>query len=149
MSGSLFLADETATTALGGHLAALLRPGDVVTLSGDLGAGKTSLARAILRALAGDPGLEVPSPTFSLVQPYAFQGRPVLHADLYRIGSAVELEELGLFEEPNAIVLIEWPDRAPQLYAQAEVAVALAVPSDGTGRTATVDFRDGRSLPNA
>ena len=110
-----FLPDETATALLGNDIAAALRPGDVVALRGDLGAGKTVLARAIIRSLAADPELEVPSPTFTVVQ--AYEARfPVAHFDLYRISSSQEIEELG-FDEASAsgIVLIEWPDRAAEL----------------------------------
>ena len=107
-----FLPDEAATVLLGDDLAAALRPGDAVALHGDLGAGKTSLARAILRALAGDRALEVPSPTFTLVQHY--DGRcPASHFDLYRLAAPDELDELG-FDEALAggVALVEWPERA-------------------------------------
>jgi len=92
------VADLAGTERLAGRLAPLLRPGDLVLLGGDLGAGKTAFARALLRALADDPALEVPSPTFTLVQPYETRRLPVLHADLYRLGSAEEVFELGLDE---------------------------------------------------
>ena len=106
----MILADERATQALGTAIAALLRPSDVVTLSGPLGVGKTALARAILGAL-GHPG-EVPSPTFAIVQPYEQLEPPVWHVDLYRIESAGEMEELGLEGELDAALLVEWPERA-------------------------------------
>ena len=106
----MILADERATQALGRAIAALLRPSDVVTLSGPLGVGKTALARAILGAL-GHPG-EVPSPTFAIVQPYEQLEPPVWHVDLYRIESAGEMEELGLEGELDAALLVEWPERA-------------------------------------
>ncbi len=106
------LADDAATARLGQDLALALRTGDVLALSGDLGAGKTTLARALIRANAGDPWLDVPSPTFTLVQSY--EGRvPVHHFDLYRLGGPAELDELG-FDEALAggAALIEWPERA-------------------------------------
>jgi tRNA threonylcarbamoyl adenosine modification protein YjeE len=106
------LANEQATARLACDLAALLQPGDVVTLSGDLGAGKTTFARALIRRLAGDPRLEVPSPTFTLVQSYPLAPFPILHADLYRVSDPEELAELGIEEAENAAILIEWPDRA-------------------------------------
>ena len=106
----MILADERATQALGTAIAALLRPSDVVTLSGPLGVGKTALARAILGAL-GHPG-EVPSPTFAIVQPYEQLEPPVWHVDLYRIERAGEMEELGLEGELDAALLVEWPERA-------------------------------------
>lgn len=113
---SLVLADETATAGLMADLALLIGPGDVITLSGDLGAGKTAAARAMIRYLAGDDALEVPSPTFTLVQGYELSSFAVVHADLYRVDDPRELEEIGLSPLPEgAIALIEWPDRAPGL----------------------------------
>ncbi|HET7716451.1 MAG TPA: tRNA (adenosine(37)-N6)-threonylcarbamoyltransferase complex ATPase subunit type 1 TsaE, partial [Bauldia sp.] len=107
------LPDEAATVALAEDIAACLGPGDVVALSGDLGAGKTTFARALIRAVADDPGLEVPSPTFTLVQTYAFGRIAIAHFDLYRLSGPEELDELGLDEALAAgAVLIEWPDRA-------------------------------------
>ena len=139
MNGTHFLADDAATTAFGTKLAATLRRGDIVTLSGDLGAGKTALARAILRALSGEPTLDVPSPTFALVQPYDFNGQTVLHADLYRLAAERDLAELGLLDDPAAIVLIEWPERAPGLAAAATIHVSLTIPSDGVGRQVVIE----------
>jgi tRNA threonylcarbamoyl adenosine modification protein YjeE len=129
-----FLPDEAATTTFGAALAAELRPGDLVLLEGDLGAGKSTLARALVRALVGDPGLDVPSPSFALVQPYERPAGPVLHADLYRLGSAREIDELGLFDRPQAIVIVEWPERAPELEGLAAVVLSLAIPPGGVGR---------------
>lgn len=106
----MILADETATEALGGKLAGRLRPGDVVTLSGPLGVGKTALARSIIRAL-GHEG-EVPSPSFAIVQPYENLDPPVWHVDLYRIEKAGEMDELGLDSAADAALLVEWPDHA-------------------------------------
>ena len=134
----IFLADDEATAALGVHLAGTLKLGDLVLLEGGLGAGKTALARAIIRALAGDPSLEVPSPTFALVQPYEANGVPVLHADLYRIANPRETEELGLVDRSDAIVLIEWPERAPELATSATLAIQLTIPPGGQGRVAEI-----------
>src|SRR5690348_17970604 len=107
------LADETATAQLMADLALLIGPGDLVTLSGDLGAGKTAAARAMIRYLADDETIEVPSPTFTLAQGYELPSFPLLHADLYRINDPVELEEIGLSPLPDgAVGLIEWPGRA-------------------------------------
>jgi len=133
-----FLPDDAATAALGASLARELGGGDIVLLEGDLGAGKTALARAIIRALAGDPGLDVPSPTFALVQPYDTARGPVLHADLYRLGDPREVDELGLLDNPEAIVLVEWAERDPQLVAAATLVVQLAIPTGGQGRQAIV-----------
>src|SRR5580700_9933891 len=110
---SLALSNETATAHLMADLAMLIGPGDVITLSGDLGAGKTAAARAMIRYLAADDTLEVPSPTFTLVQAYDLPPFPLLHADLYRISDASELEEIGLSPLPEgAVALVEWPERA-------------------------------------
>jgi tRNA threonylcarbamoyl adenosine modification protein YjeE len=133
-----FLRDEAATTAYGTALAADLRAGDLVLLQGDLGAGKSTLARALVRALVGDPALEVPSPSFSLVQPYEGPAGPILHADLYRLASAAEVDELGLFDRPEAIVIVEWPERAPDLARRATLTLVLAIPPGGTGRELVV-----------
>ncbi len=131
-----FLPDEAATILLGDDIAAAVRPGDVLALSGDLGAGKTTLARAVVRALSGDRNLEVPSPTFTLVQSYDAR-LPVAHFDLYRLASPDELDELG-FEESAAasVVLVEWPERAGDRLPPEVVHVALA--EEGSGRRATI-----------
>lgn len=136
-----FLPDDAATLAFGGELAALLRPGDIVSLEGELGAGKSALARATIRALADDPDLEIPSPTFALVQPYDTRRGPVLHADLYRLGDAAEADELGLLDTPDAIVLVEWAERAAQVEAAATILIALAIPPGGKGRQVTMTRR--------
>ena len=112
-SHAVSLANEQATYRLMRDIAVALEPGDLVTLSGDLGAGKTTFARALIRHLAGDPELPVPSPTFTLMQAYELPQGPLVHADLYRLDSSSELAELGFDDLPrNAIVLLEWPDRA-------------------------------------
>lgn len=144
MSGDIFLPDDVATAALGRRLAAVLRPSDIVRLEGDLGAGKTALARAIIRALSADAELEVPSPTFALVQPYETSAGPVLHADLYRIADPRETDELGLLDRPEAIVLLEWSERDPHLAALATAEVSLSIPAGGNGRSAQVTFVDNR-----
>ena len=105
------LATEQATRRLAMDVAAMLAPGDLVTLSGDLGAGKTTFARAVVRHLASDLRLEVPSPTFTLVQTYALPRFPVVHGDLYRVSEPSELNELGFDDTTDAAVLLEWPER--------------------------------------
>ena len=115
---SVALANETATAHLMADLALLVGPGDVITLSGDLGAGKTAAARAMIRYLADDPALEVPSPTFTLAQSYDLPF-PLVHADLYRINDSSELEEIGLSPLPEGtLALIEWPERARRCAAR-------------------------------
>jgi tRNA threonylcarbamoyl adenosine modification protein YjeE len=107
------LANEQATLRFMVDVAVAIEPGDLITLSGDLGAGKTTFARALIRHLAGDPELAVPSPTFTLIQSYELPQFPLVHADLYRLEGPGELAELGFDDLPrNAIVLLEWPDRA-------------------------------------
>src|SRR5262249_13415682 len=110
-SFSVVLPDEIATLRLAVDVAAALEPGDFVTLSGDLGAGQTPFARAMIRYLANDETVEVPSPTFTLMQLYDLPRFPLVHIDLYRISGPDELAELGLQDlPPGAVVLMEWPD---------------------------------------
>jgi len=134
---SMPLATETATEQLGATLALRLRPGDVVGLYGELGSGKTTLARAILRAAAGDPELIVPSPTFTLVEVYETAGPTYWHFDLYRLEAPEQVYELG-WEEALAegIVLVEWPQRLGALLPR-HLSVTLEV--DGDGRRALLD----------
>lgn len=106
----MILADEKATAELGKSLAAKLRSGDVIALSGPLGVGKTALVRAMLGAM-GHAG-EVPSPTFAIVQPYDALEPPIWHVDLYRIEDASEVEELGLDAADEGVLVVEWPERA-------------------------------------
>lgn len=121
----LHLADEEATRLLGDDLAAMLKPGDLVFLEGDLGAGKSTLARATIRSLVDDPEHEVPSPTFTIVQPYEAR-HPLLHVDLYRLASPEEIDELGIGEAlGTAIVLVEWAERAAGALGEASLTVAI------------------------
>jgi tRNA threonylcarbamoyl adenosine modification protein YjeE len=131
------LPDEDATAALGRELAMILAPGDLVCLEGDLGSGKSSLARAIVRALTGRPDLDVPSPTFAIAQLYEDGPTPVAHFDFYRVGSPAEAGEVGLDEAlGRAVVLVEWPGRAGALTAH-RLTVGLAI--EGSGRRATLE----------
>jgi len=127
---TLDLPDEAATGRLGAALARLLRVGDVVALSGELGAGKTALARAVLRTLLGDPDAEVPSPTFTLVQTYEPSDPtrpPVWHCDLYRLEDPDEVEALALDEAlTEAALLVEWPDRLGPALPADHLAVTLS-----------------------
>jgi tRNA threonylcarbamoyl adenosine modification protein YjeE len=124
---SLALVNEQATANLMADLALLISPGDVITLSGDLGAGKTAAARAMIRYLASDDELEVPSPTFTLVQGYDLASFTLVHADLYRVNDPLELEEIGLSPLPDgAVALIEWPERAPGAMPDDRIDIALS-----------------------
>ncbi len=119
------LSDLAATEALAARIAALVRPGDTILLEGDLGAGKTAFARALLRAASADPALEVPSPTFTLVQSYATSIGTVHHSDLWRLDGPRGLGELGWDEARDGIVLVEWPDRLGALRPVDALTVAL------------------------
>ncbi|MDQ8731922.1 tRNA (adenosine(37)-N6)-threonylcarbamoyltransferase complex ATPase subunit type 1 TsaE [Bradyrhizobium sp. LHD-71] len=136
-SFSTDLADEAATAGLMADLGLLIGARDVITLSGDLGAGKTTAARALIRYLADDPGLEVPSPTFTLAQSYDL-APPVLHVDLYRVNDPGELDELGLAPFPDDIlVLVEWPDRAGELLPADRIDIAFSQRPNGASDTRT------------
>lgn len=138
----IHLPDAAATEAFGASLAAHVQPGDVITLAGDLGAGKTSIARGLLAAL-GLAG-EAPSPSFAIVQPYDRPEvrMPVLHVDLYRIDDPGEMAELGLDEAlSDTLLLVEWPERAPDHWPHA-LALTLSPAPDG-GRILTADVPAG------
>src|SRR5471032_2496394 len=140
-SFTVALEDEQATRRLMVDIAAQIEAGDLITLSGDLGAGKTTLARALIRHLAGDNNVEVPSPTFTLMQAYELPRFNLVHADLYRLSGPGELAELG-FEDAaeDAVTLLEWPDRAGgQLPSnRIDVALTLAPQQSETFRHARV-----------
>src|SRR6516164_1505419 len=127
-SFTLTVPNKAALAAFMADIAAALEPGDLVTLSGDLGAGKTTFARALIRYLAGDQTVDVPSPTFTFVQTYELPRFPLVHADLYRVTGATELTELGFDDLPEgAVVLMEWPDRAAGLLPPDRLDVALTL----------------------
>ncbi len=126
-----------ATEALARRLASLVRPGDSVLLDGPLGAGKTTLARAFLRAAAGDPALEVPSPTFTLVQAYETTIGLISHYDLWRLSGSAGLTELDWEDARDGIVLVEWPDRLGALRPDNALDIAIRL-QDGDARQAVV-----------
>jgi tRNA threonylcarbamoyladenosine biosynthesis protein TsaE len=142
----LRLDDEAATARLGAALAGVLHPGDAVLLSGALGAGKSALARAVIGALLGDPGAEIPSPSYTLVNVYETPRGPVWHADLYRLsGDAAEIGELGLDEamDPSAegaaggaLVLVEWPERLGGALPARRLEIRLSSRAGAEGRDA-------------
>lgn len=134
---AVILEDEAATMRIGAALAMVARAGDVITLSGPLGVGKTALARGMLTAL-GHQG-EVPSPSFAIVQPYEELQPPLWHLDLYRIEDPREMEELGLDSLEHAVLLVEWPDRAGSGAWPDALALSLDF-VDGDARRLTVEL---------
>ncbi|WP_343520092.1 tRNA (adenosine(37)-N6)-threonylcarbamoyltransferase complex ATPase subunit type 1 TsaE [Sphingomonas sp.] len=134
------LADAAASEALGARLAAVARPGDVIALSGQLGAGKTSIARGLLAALGLEE--EAPSPSFAIVQPYdpPEVHFPVLHVDLYRIEDPGEVDELGLDDARcDSLLVVEWPERLPASAWRDALWLSLTIEPDGArGLTAQV-----------
>lgn len=132
---AIFLPDTEATDALGAQLAGSRPPRAVVHLHGDLGAGKSTLARALLRALGVRGAIR--SPTYTLVERYPLaEGGEAWHLDLYRIGDAGELEFLGLDSDEATLWLVEWPDRGSGALPPADLTIALSL--DGAGRRAQV-----------
>lgn len=136
--------DQEGTERLGAEIAALLRPGDAVLLEGPLGAGKSTLARALIRAACGSPALEVPSPSYTLVQSYEAPGLVLHHFDLWRLDGPDALEELGWDEARADVVIVEWPDRLGPLRPQGALSVVLTVVSDGS-RKITLEGWDKRT----
>ena len=127
----MILADEKATLAAGREISTLIRSGDVITLSGPLSAGKTTLVRGLLAAL-GHKG-EVPSPSFAIVQPYEELAPPVWHVDLYRIEQPSDLEELGLEDIRDAgVLIVEWPEHAGRDMWPDALALSLEALDDGS-----------------
>ena len=141
---TLDLPDLPATHALAARLARLLRAGDAVLLEGPLGAGKSEFARAVLRAAAGDPALEVPSPTFTLVQSYDLPAGEAHHFDLYRLDGPEGLAELGWEEAREGIVLVEWPERLGALRPAGALTVALEPGAAEEARRARLSGWDAR-----
>lgn len=125
------LVDAEATRRLAADIAAALAPGDVLALSGDLGSGKTTFARALIRHLGDDPTLEIPSPTFTLLQTYELSRGTVVHVDLYRVNAPEELIEMGFADlADDAVVVVEWPDRAATLLPPDRLELELALVSE-------------------
>lgn len=141
---TLTLADTAATEALAARIATRARRGDSLLLEGPLGAGKSTFARAFLRAASGDPALEVPSPTFTLVQEYALPAGPAFHFDLWRLDGPTDLAELGWEEAREGIVLVEWPDRLGALRPEDALTIALAPGANDDQRIATLGGWPGR-----
>jgi tRNA threonylcarbamoyladenosine biosynthesis protein TsaE len=133
------LPDEAATAGLAARLAAIVSPGDVIALSGDLGAGKTTFARAFIRA-RGAPDRDIPSPTFTLLQVYEAPGAAIWHFDCYRLAAPEEAWELGIEEAfASGISLVEWPDRLGPLLPRRRLRVTLDFADRPDARRAVVD----------
>lgn len=147
---TLDLPDADATARLGACLAPVLRAGDTLLLSGEIGAGKTHFARAIISARLAAAGAseDVPSPTFTIVQTYEADGAEIWHADLYRLSGTSEVWELGLEEAfDNAICLVEWPDRLGAITSMAGLRLEFVVkPDDGRTLTAMAIGPRGQDL---
>jgi tRNA threonylcarbamoyladenosine biosynthesis protein TsaE len=125
------LPDLGATESLGARIAGLLRPGDAVLLDGPLGAGKSALARALIRTAAGQPGLEVPSPSYTLVQEYDTDAGPLSHFDLWRLDGPGGVVELGWDEARLGVVVVEWAERLGTLRPADALAITLSHEADG------------------
>jgi tRNA threonylcarbamoyladenosine biosynthesis protein TsaE len=144
---TLWLPDEAATTRLGGLIATQLRASDVLYLHGDLGMGKSSLARGLIRALTS-PEQDVPSPTFTLIQSYDAPDFEVLHLDLYRLTAPEEAYELGLDDAlPHAVLVIEWPDRLGHLGFDDRLDISLELPDNTNFPDGPVAGRIARLIP--
>ncbi|KAA8387687.1 tRNA (adenosine(37)-N6)-threonylcarbamoyltransferase complex ATPase subunit type 1 TsaE [Acetobacter sp. DmW_136] len=131
MAREMILQDEDATIKLATKLAEYAQAGDAILLSGPLGAGKSLFARAFLRAFCQEPNLEVPSPTYTLVQSYESPLCIVSHFDLWRLGDPDELEELGWDEAREGVVLVEWPQKLEDLLPEDALNLEIHVLADG------------------
>jgi tRNA threonylcarbamoyl adenosine modification protein YjeE len=143
---SCSLKNEADTARLAQALASVAKAGDLIALFGDLGAGKSTFARSFIRSAFGDPLVEVPSPTFTLVQSYEPpQGPDILHADLYRLSGPEDVEDLGLEDERTlSILLIEWPDRLPDEWQTDMLAIEFLTGEAETSRI--VNLRSGSAI---
>ena len=137
------LPNETDTLALGAKIGSVLQAGDCIALRGDLGAGKTSLVRGLIQNVLGD--IEVPSPTYTLVQSYDLPNYELWHCDLYRLDSPEDAYELGLMEAMlDAVCILEWPDKLGDLLPKSALNITLEF--DGDSRVATLSNWDGRDV---
>ncbi len=135
---SIFLPSEKHTNLLAKIIAKIIEPNHIILLEGGLGVGKTTLARALIRNLFNDENLEVPSPSFALVQPYEKRNIKIIHADLYRLNNETEIEELGLLDEMEAIIIVEWGQNAPQMAKFANFKIEMELSKKANGRIAKI-----------
>ncbi len=141
-SRTLTSANPDQTCAIARRLAPCLTPGDVLLLTGDIGAGKTHFARCLIQSLLPVPE-DVPSPTYTLVQTYPGPGTEIWHADLYRLSDTNEVFELGLIDAfDSAICLIEWPDRLGDLAPVGALHLTLSALADPDARLLTFEWHD-------
>ncbi len=149
MKITIDLPDEIATQKLGGELARVLLPPLLVGLSGDLGAGKTTLVRALINAVL--PDTRVKSPTYTLVESYALPTKVLHHLDLYRIEDPAELDVLGLDEllSADALVLVEWPEKGAPVLPQPDLAITLTHRPSGRGGSIQAHSERGRRVLSA
>jgi tRNA threonylcarbamoyladenosine biosynthesis protein TsaE len=136
------LPNIAATQALAASVAGVLRAGDAILLDGPLGAGKTEFARALLRSLTGDASLDVPSPSFTLIQEYETRIGPISHFDLWRLNGPTDLSELGWEEAREGVVLVEWPDRLGALRPADALTIALHPVSEAARRAVLSGWAD-------
>lgn len=146
MAKSVFLADEAAMVEFGGKLGQLAEGGEIIFLEGDLGMGKTTLSRGMLRGF-GHQG-SVKSPTYTLVEPYEVGERIIYHFDLYRLGDPEELEYLGIrdYFSDQAVCLIEWPDRGEGVLPESDLLLTIALQDRGRQVCWQVNTEKGRCL---
>jgi len=145
-AGPIDLPDDAATAALAACIGARLRAGDTLLLEGGIGAGKTTFARALIRAATGNPAEEVPSPTFTIVQTYPTSRGEIWHADLYRLTGPGEAAELGLAEAmDDSICLVEWPDRLGSLAPAKALTLSFVALAHGPHRLRLAGAADWRA----
>lgn len=142
---------QAEVEAFAAQLSAKVSGGDLVALTGDLGAGKTTFARAFIRAVLADPMAEVPSPTFTLVQTYETDTYTLYHTDLYRLRDPEEVYDLGLDDDRgDAVLLVEWPDRMPEEWWDGVLEVSLKRPSgaaQGEDEARTIQLKGSGAWP--
>ncbi len=137
--------DQAGLEAAGAWIASRLRPGDAILLSGPLGAGKSTLARALIRAACGDPTLDVPSPSYTLLQSFHTSGHTLHHFDLWRLDGPAGLAELGWDDARADVVIVEWPDRLGELEPADSLRIDLAMDGPDTRRLAATGWESRRS----